>query len=532
MKFFKNKRILSSITCLLLLATGLLMTGCSKNSVKGETIRILSGSENKILEPILEDCEKSTGVKIEMTYKGSIDIMHELDAGASEYDAVWPASGIWISMGDSGHLVKHNESIAMTPVVFGIKKSLAEQYGLTNRNDVSVKDILTLINEDKLTFCMTSATQSNSGASAYIGFLYALLNKKETLTESDLENTELRRNISALLHGIDRSSGSSDWLKDMFLEGNFDAMVNYEALIIDANQTLQTQGKEPLYVVYPYDGLSLSDSPLGYVEHGNKKKEAAFLAIQEYLLSDKVQKQIEHTGRRIGTSGISEENKNVFCADWGIHTDSILSPITMPSEKVLKKALNLYQTSFRKPSLNVYCLDYSLSMKGEGNKQLIKAMSQILIQKNAEKNLLQAEEDEVNIVITFNGSVQNIYTAGSAKPEDLELLYHSVKEEKISSGTDIYTALIEAMFQINNSYDIKNYTPAIILMSDGVSNTDNEQLFTNTYQNLGLDVPVFSIMFGEAEPEQLEHLAKLTNARVFDGRENLMEAFKTVKGYN
>lgn len=108
MKFFKNKRILPAIICLLLLATGLLMTGCSKNSVKGETIRILSGSENKILEPILEDCEKSTGVKIEMTYKGSIDIMHELEAGASEYDAVWPASGIWISMGDSGHLVKHN----------------------------------------------------------------------------------------------------------------------------------------------------------------------------------------------------------------------------------------------------------------------------------------------------------------------------------------------------------------------------------------------------------------------------------------
>ena len=31
---------------------------------------------------------------------------------------------------------------------------------------------------------------------------------------------------------------------------------------------------------------------------------------------------------------------------------------------------------------------------------------------------------------------------------------------------------------------------------------------------------------------QLEELAQYTNARVFDGRENLTEAFRSVKGYN
>ena len=33
---------------------------------------------------------------------------------------------------------------------------------------------------------MTSATQSNSGASAYIGFLYALLGNPEVITAEDL----------------------------------------------------------------------------------------------------------------------------------------------------------------------------------------------------------------------------------------------------------------------------------------------------------------------------------------------------------
>ena len=44
--------------------------------------------------------------------------------------------------------------------------------------------------------------------------------------------------------------------------------------------------------------------------------------------------------------------------------------------------------------------------------------------------------------------------------------------------------------------------------------------------------PVFSIMFGSADPTQLEELAELTHARVFDGREDLIGAFRSVKGYN
>ena len=57
-------------------------------------------------------------------------------------------------------------------------------------------------------------------------------------------------------------------------------------------------------------------------------------------------------------------------------------------------------------------------------------------------------------------------------------------------------------------------------------------MFMENYRALGMDVPVFSIMFGDADPEQLEQLAEATNARVFDGREELIDAFRKVKGYN
>ena len=493
------------------------------------TIRILSGSENQELEEIISDCADKAGVRIEMDYQGSVDIMRRLQSGAEDYDAVWPASSMWLSLGDSQHLVKHSQSVSLTPVVFGIRQSLAEELGFTD-GDVSVKDILTAISNGKMTFCMTSATQSNSGASAYVGFLYALLGKQEGLTSEDLQNDDLKTQIRELLSGVDRSSGSSDWLKNMFLNGNYDAMVNYECLVIDANEQLTAEGKEPLYVVYPYDGLSIADSPLGYVDHDDDQKEEAFLAFQEEIMSADSQSAIEATGRRITANGVSEENKDVFNADWGIDTERILSPIQMPEADVLMDALNIYQTEFKKPSLNIYCLDFSGSMTGEGEDQLKEAMSQILIQENAEKNLLQASEGEVNIAVLFDDEIVDVLQASDDSDAALEELYNEIAAAQPGGGTDIYTAAAEA-YNLASGYDLSQYTPAVILMTDGQS-VYNESVFEDALEAYDSDIPVFSITFGDADPSQLEELAALTDARVFDGTKDLTEAFRSVKGYN
>ena len=506
-------------------------TGQEADTVIGngrQSLRILSGSENQELEPILEDFSRESGIRVEMTYQGSLDIMRVLEQDEIAYDAVWPASSLWLNVGDTGHRVKHGESVSISPVVFGIRQSLAEELGFVGR-EVSVRDILDAITAGKLKFCMTSATQSNSGASAYIGFLYALLGNPDMITEEDLENGQLQSDIQALLSGVDRSSGSSDWLKDMFLEGGYDAMVNYECLIIQANEELESRGEETLYVVYPYDGLTLADSPLGYVDNGDDDKETAFLELQEYLLSEDVQNEIQRTGRRTGYTGISDENRDVFRTDWGVQPDRVLSTMRMPSTDVLFQALNLYQTDFKKPSLSIYCLDYSGSMSGKGNEQLVAAMEQLLIQENAEKNFLQASKDEVNVLIFFDDQVLAEYTAVGSGTE-LEALYDKVESQDTGSGTDMYVAAEEAL-QVLSHYDLSQYTPAVILMTDGMSGGSFDA-FMEQYQELGEDVPVFSIMFGDADSEQLEELAAATNARVFDGREDLIDAFRKVKGYN
>lgn len=240
----------------------------------GEALNIVAGSEIEVLEPIIEEYAKKNRQTINIAYQGSLTTMQLLQSGEVDYDAAWTASSMWLNMGDTHNLLKYTESISMSPVVFGIRQSLAEQLGFTD-GDVSIAEILAAIEQNKLTFAMTSATQSNSGATAYLSFLTAL-SGKENLTSEDLANQQLIDKITKLLSGVSRSSGSSNWLVTLFLNGNYDAMVNYETLIIQTNKQLIEQGKEPLYVVYPTDGVAMSDAPLAYVDHQNEKKKKLF----------------------------------------------------------------------------------------------------------------------------------------------------------------------------------------------------------------------------------------------------------------
>ena len=68
-------------------------------------------------------------------------------------------------------------------------------------------------------------------------------------------------------------------------------------------------------------------------------------------------------------------------------------------------------------------------------------------------------------------------------------------------------------------------------MTDGRFRGDISEL-ERYYQDLNKDIPVFSIMFGDASDDQLNEISELTRARTFDGKDNLVEAFKNAKGYN
>ncbi|UUX32955.1 substrate-binding and vWA domain-containing protein [Fundicoccus culcitae] len=500
----------------------------------GSTLSIVAGSENAELEPIIEAYAHENKQNISIEYLGSLDIMRLLQSGEVKYDAVWPASSIWLTLGDTHRMLNHSQTTSISPVVFGIKESLAEELGFKDK-DVSIADIIEAIENDQLNFAMTSATQSNSGASAYIGFLTAIAGKEEGITSEDLADENVREQITTLLSGVNRSSGSSNWLVDLFLAGDYDAMVNYETLIIQTNIELEKQNEEPLYMVYPVDGLSISDSPLAYVDHNDDEMEEAFLSFQTYLLSDEAQNEIEKTGKRSAYGTIRPENETVFRSDWGVDIDRVLAPIRWPQSDVIMEALNLYQAEFKKPALTLYVLDFSGSMSGEGYDQMMAALEEVLIPENAQANLLLGTADDLTYIIPFGNEVLGVESA-VGNSNELEALYKKAEGYPLSSSTYMYEGIIEALTIINQDYypeGIKDYNPAIVVLTDGMPN--GNKVFNDlkeVYNTFGMDVPVFSIMFGSASDSELSQIAQLTRARVFDGRTNLIEAFQQVKGYN
>jgi Ca-activated chloride channel family protein len=512
----------------------LLGTACSPNADKPSlTFRLLTGTENRSLAPLIEQFAKDEGVKIELSYQGSVDTMLDLQEGASQYDAVWPASSIWLNLGDTQRVVSQTKSIMSTPVVFAVKKPIAERLGWIGR-DVRMEDILAAAESGEIRYMTTSATQSNSGAMAYLGYLYAFAGQPEVLTSEMLHDPEVLEKTRRILNVVDRTAGASGFLRDLFLQryDDFDGMFNNESAVITANQQLVAEGRDPLYVIYPVDGLAIADWPLGYVDHDDAEKADVFTRLQEHLLSADVQDKLLGEGRRTGI-GLSpvDPDSAIFNPEWGIDLERVIVPITLPSADVIMEALNLYQTALRKPSFTVYLLDYSGSMEGDGSGDLKAAMTAILDPEQAARYLLQPSAQDVTIVIPFNDGIIDQWRVDGDDPQDLGALLNRIIERDPGGGTDIYRPVIAALDAMGTSLD--GYAPAIILMTDGQSNDDRlDDLQVRLGDVTGQMVPVYPILFGEASTEQVEQIAGLTFGRVFDGRDDLIAAFRQAKGYN
>lgn len=497
-------------------------------------LTIISGSENRDLEPLINAFARKNNTSITVKYAGSVDISREIEKGKNgHYDAVWPAASIWLAVGDQQNVCKHAQSIMRSPVVFGLKKSIAGRLGWTTpdkAHSISLDDLLAATQREDIRFAMTSATQSNSGASWFLGSLAAFAKTNDPLQSGDLAKPEVRERTKQFLGEVDRSSGSSGWLMDFFLEHSkeFDGMVNYEVLVLQSNAELERRGEEPLYLIYPKDGLTIADSPLAYINKGDPEKEQLFLELQKYLLSEPVQNDIAKLGRRTDIFG-QKQADSTFKPEYGVDLNRILSPVPMPSGKVIREALGLYQTVLRKPSLTAFVVDYSGSMENTGEKQLEEAMRTLLDQNIAAKYLLQGSADDHTFVVPFSSRPHHPLQAKGNDPGQLLDLYRSVEKISPGGGTDLYKATEKAYQKLRPLAKSGTHHAAIIVMSDGRSSGS----LAGLKQAVGNpDIPVFTILFGSADPEQMNQLAEWGTGRMFDGRKDVIAAFRKAKGYN
>ncbi len=505
------------------------LVGSIFNSIRPkDSLVILSSYENKSVASSVTKYAKDEGINVTFKYMGDLDIVDALNKNSIDYDAVWISNSMWLYMLDNQYLYSDSKSISISPVVFGIKKSKAKDLGLVDKN-VTNTDIVNLIKDKKIKYVMNSVTQTNTGATAYLGFLSSLAGNPEVLSEEMLEDQELISNLKSVFSGVERVSGDESYLKEMFLNNDdYEAVVASESSLIEINQELKNNNKEELYFIYPTDGVAINDSTFAFIKN-NATKEESFLKIQNYLLSDDGQKMLEENGQRTWYGGTtSKADKKIFNSDWGIDTSKNLTVTRFPSKKVITRALDLYIEELRKPTHVVFCLDYSGSMYGSGNEDLSSAMSYILDYDQAKNDNLQFSRKDKITVVTFGNKIKHVWSVDNGR-ETNELI-DNIRNEYVSGGTALYTAIREGIDILSDESD--DYTKTIIAMTDGAVNVGTFNSLKYYYNSKESDIPIYSITFGDAEEAQLNEIASLSNAKVFNGKTDLLKAFKEVRSYN
>lgn len=240
-----------------------------------DSFKIISSSENEDLKEIILGFANQNNIDVDIEYAGTLDIMEKLNSG-EKYDAVWTSNSIWLYMLNDSVKTSNSESTSINPVVFAVTKSKAEQLGFIGK-EIYTKDIIRAIESGNLKFSMSNPTRTNSGATAYLGLLSAIAGSPEVLKLEDIENENVKYELTNLFMGLERSSGSEDFLEELFLGGEYESIVTYESSIININKQLEKEAKETLYVLYPVDGVSISDSPFAYIDNGNEAKKEIFV---------------------------------------------------------------------------------------------------------------------------------------------------------------------------------------------------------------------------------------------------------------
>lgn len=512
----------------------LLFSGNSDNFVgynDDNVFRIISSVSTKKMDNEIIKYGKKNGIKVEIEHYGDIEIVDILNTDSKKYDAVWISNSLWLYMLDNSYLTTDSKSIVIDPVVMAVKKSKASELGFID-NDVYNKDILNAIRNGKLKYIMASVTKTNTGATSYLSFLNSMAGSPEVLTESMLDDDTLKATLKDFFKGVERVSGDEEYLTEIYNNGEYDAMINYESSLIELNQELVKKGKEPLYLIYPVDGVAINDMPLAYINNdsSDSKNKENFLKIQSYLRSDKAIKLMQEYGYRSWYGGTNDNaDKLVFNPDWGIDTSVYLKDMKYPSKKVINKALNLYIEALRKPTHVVFCLDVSGSMYYDGLPELKEAMNYILDKETASLDNLQFSDSDKITVITFNSDVRNIYETRYGN--EVDKVIDDINSLVALGGTNIYSPSIEAL-KILSKDNSNEYTKTVILMTDGESNTGSYRELKNYYDMNKLDIPIYSITFGQSSLEQLNDIARLTNAKIFDGKSGLLKAFREVRSYN
>jgi len=534
----------------LLAAALLLVTACTrpeKEAAEGyvddaRTLSFVAGSEQeKVIEAVVEPWCAQRGLTCAFTLKGSVDQARLLAGGSRDYDAYWFASSVFLQVGDAANVLQDVEPMFLTPIVFAGWRSEMERLGFAGESDVPIERILTAVESGDTSVWVTNPTQSNSGATVLFGFLnhFAGNGPGQALTREQLDAKAVDEGITRFIRAMDATPPSSGTLMNDCV-ARPDAcrtLFTYEDLVIEKNQELVAQGREPLVVTYPKGALAISDAPLGFFPHGTASdagKRQALGELRNHLLTDPgAREKLLDLGRRPVTGvGLSLENADpaVFNPAWGIRATLTEQPIQYPAAPVIEAALDRYQTHYRRPVDVYYCLDGSGSMAdNHGWDGVEEAGRQIFDQERAALTFLRTHPEDRTTVTVFNdGTAAGPWTVEGNDPAAMRRLSDDVTAYDPGGGTNMYGCLAQAGAELAGR-PVAGRKRLVVLMTDGMSTRDGAAAALAAVRAAG--APVVAIAFGaDADPAQLREAAQATGGAYF-AQDDLVTALRQAAAY-
>jgi Ca-activated chloride channel family protein len=514
------------------LLAGLLAAGwlaaCDTSGSAPPALHILAGSELKDLEPMLPDIQKATGLNLKFDYIGTLDGAAAI-AGGDAHTLAWFSSNRYLTLLPGATAKIHaQQRIMLSPVVLGVKKSTAQQFGWEGNANLTWKDIADKAATGRFNFAMTDPSASNSGFSALVGVASAFAGTGNALTSQDIKVDPMKE----LFAGQKLTAGSSGFLADSYVkdQDSLDGIINYESVLLglNAGKTL----RQPLDLIYPKEGIVTADYPLMLL---NTAERADFDKLVAYLRKADVQTRImTQTHRRPSIPDVPPDSQ---------FSTQVLLEVPFPASlDVVNQLLTIYLNQVRLPSHTYFVLDISGSMDGSRLDGVKKTFANLTgADQSITGQFARFRAREEITIVTFNGSVQdtrsftvNDPTPGSA---DLRSVLAFVDALQASDGTAIYDALVRAYTLAGQAKAADpNRFYSVVLMTDGENNAGrNAAQFQGWYRSASASVrsiKCFAVIFGEASPQALNDVANLTGGRTFDARTaSLPVVFKEIRGY-
>jgi Ca-activated chloride channel family protein len=494
----------------------------------GGDLVILASNGLSDLEFLHPAMESAIGRKIRFDYAGTVELTDRVRAsGDSAADLAWPASGFYLRL-NAGQKIVASEKTMLSPVVFALKKPRAEDLGW-DKKAPSWDEIAHVVARDQLSLGMTSPVVSDLGLAVLFSAGLATA-KGPPLELADLNLVKLKQ----LFSGTGLIGGSPLWLADTYIkqENRLDGMINYESIVLslDAGGQLGT----PLAVIHPNDGAVTADYPLMLI---NAARRADYNRLLQFVRSPAIQQQIvNRTWRRPVVAGMKLPKEL---------ESKVPHALPEPARpEFVDAVLDTYQTQVRIPAHSYFVLDVSGSMAQEHRMDELKAALHLLSgsdQSTMAGRYARFLPHEKADLTTFDSHIVDHLSVDFAGPAGYDQTRQRFEDFVTAleprGGTAIYDAL-QATYQqaLKDRKQQPGYYPSIVLMTDGESSTgSNFEAFRDWYQVLpdtAQDIPVFTILFGDADAAEMKSLAELTGGRVFDATSSSLSAvFKEIRGY-